>query len=679
MKARTPRSMEQSYAMRFALVTLFGLIISVIGSFVFTVLTLERSLKPLVANVARDATELIAYDIEFAVNIGIPPAKLVGLEDFFDEMLQEYPQIDRIELSLNEANRFVTRESLQKIAPNQFLFIQILLEKALTELDRIGKVPLSELEIQRKIQGGGFDIGQLNVSVSGSYLAAEMQRIFFDMLMVLVVAIVIAYEIIAAPLSNRLTQHFRQFSHVVQARRQSDFSLLAPPRPGPLKQALEHLRAAHQELEHHVSVDGKSGLGTQFQILPLASPGSAIDIRLPLFIFLTGEFMQRSFLPIFTQEKVADSPLLSPEMMTVLPLTTFMLAAALLTPVATTLGQRLGPRLLFLLGVIPAILGHLGCVFADTALEIAIYRGLAGISYAIVTIACQAYVSSVSTPETRTRDLAMYVAVMMTSALTGTSIGALVASNFGFETAFATAVGLSFTGGMLGLVLLKGVDRKPSSDKKENSTVHKTSWGTELPKMLRNGRLMMVFGFGAFGERMIVSGYVFLFIPLYLQSIGADTSDIGRLLMVYTTAMILGQPLMAQLAQRWSRNMALISLATVGGGCVLALSNVLPGIGGAVIVLGLLGLSHIATEVPIGPAVLEATRFGDSLEPSYALSFLKIAERAGGMIGPPVVGVLIANYGMEAIENILAGAVALSGLLLLSVSKLVREKAAHVS
>lgn len=679
MSLSTSLSIERSYAIRFALVTLCGLIISVLCSFAFTVLTLERSLKPLVANVARDATALIAHDIEFAVNIGIPPAKLVGLEGFFDEMLQEYPQIDRIALKLNAAGRTVSRDAPRPSGEGQFLLIQLLFEKALHALHRVGEVPAAQLEIQRPLRGAGFIIGQLDVSVSGSYLAAEMQRIFFDMLMVLVVAIVIAYEIIAAPLSSRLTGHFRQFSHIVQARRQSDFSLLAPPRPGPLKKVLEHLRDAHQALDSHVAAAEHSGPTLKAKLIPLIAPGNAIDIRLPLFIFLTGEFMQRSFLPIFTQEKISDDPWLGAEMMTVLPLTTFMLAAALLTPIATTLGQRLGPRLLFLLGVIPAILGHLGCVFAESALAVAIYRSLAGVSYAVVTIACQAYVAQVSTPQTRTRDLAMYVAVMMTAALAGTSTGALVASNFGFEAAFATAVGLSSVGGILGLILMKTQAIKPASDTQADTAVKPTSWGTELPRILKNRRLMMVYGFGAFSQRMVVSGYVFLFIPLYLQSIGADTSDIGRLLMVYTTAMILGQPLAAQLAQRWSRNMAMISLATVVGGAVLALSDLLPGLGGAVIVLGLLGLSHIATEVPAGPAVLEASRYGDSPAQSYALSVLKMAERAGGMVGPPVVGVLMAQYGMEAIDNILAAGVLLSGLLLLSVSKLSREKAAHVS
>ena len=116
--------------------------------------------------------------------------------------------------------------------------------------------------------------------------------------------------------------------------------------------------------------------------------GSLASIRIVLFLFAVGEELSKSFLPLFIEG--ADNPIpgISSSVAISLPIAAYLLSIAVASPFAGRLTTAFGRRGLFLVGVVPAALSHLGMVYADNLIQIIGLRTMTGIGYALATIAC---------------------------------------------------------------------------------------------------------------------------------------------------------------------------------------------------------------------------------------------------------------------------------------------------
>ena len=122
----------------------------------------------------------------------------------------------------------------------------------------------------------------------------------------------------------------------------------------------------------------------------------------PLFLFVFAEELSRSFMPLYIKGLAQPFAGLSPEMAMAIPMAVFMAAIALATPYGGRVADRLGTQRVFLLGMVPALLGYVMTGLAYNIADLSLWRAATGIGYAIVTMACQGYISKATAGEKRT-------------------------------------------------------------------------------------------------------------------------------------------------------------------------------------------------------------------------------------------------------------------------------------
>ena len=120
------------------------------------------------------------------------------------------------------------------------------------------------------------------------------------------------------------------------------------------------------------------------------------DVRIPLFIFVFADELQKSFMPVFVKEVGTGLTFLPLDVLLGLPIMAFMAMIAIFTPLAGRWSDMYGSKKIYLFGLIPAFSGHLFCGFATDVIWIVFGRGLTGFGYAMIVICCQGYIAGIS-------------------------------------------------------------------------------------------------------------------------------------------------------------------------------------------------------------------------------------------------------------------------------------------
>ena len=194
---------------------------------------------------------------------------------------------------------------------------------------------------------------------------------------------------------------------------------------------------------------------------------NAAQIRVPLFLFIFSEELSRSFLPIYVDGFSTPDIGMSEEILIGLPITLFMLMAAVITPIGGILSDRFGARRVFLTGIVPAIVGYVGTSLAQGYFDLILWRGLSGLGYGLIFIAAQAWVADHADNRNRAQGMAVFVGAVFAGALCGPSIGGILADRIGFEATFLVAAALAVTSGFHGLTRSL---RKPETNSRRPAT-----------------------------------------------------------------------------------------------------------------------------------------------------------------------------------------------------------------
>ena len=179
-----------------------------------------------------------------------------------------------------------------------------------------------------------------------------------------------------------------------------------------------------------------------------------IDARIPLFIFCVAEELQKSFMPLFVAEHYQPSDFFDKSIMIGLPISSFMFVVLIATPFGARLVDTFGNRRLFLVGLIPAVLGYLGCYMASSANEIVFSRSLTAAGYAVITISAQSYIAEIFVKENRAQGMAIFVGVLMAATMCGTAIGGILADWIGYKSVFLVSILLASVAGVMGYLML---------------------------------------------------------------------------------------------------------------------------------------------------------------------------------------------------------------------------------
>jgi MFS family permease len=690
------RALQAQMARRVFLAIFFGMIIAAILSMAVTITQFERGFRPILAGKAESAANKVVQELDYAMSIGVPADKIRGV----DELLKDLVDV-RLEIASITVEPNVGQNLISSAAGNQPDQLPIANSKQLQDVESVATDGFFEtfkrsivsvtqvfapsggsgFFVSRPIVLDGIELGQVTATVDPDFIQSQMQSVFFDTLVIMFAVGLVALEVVVVFLSHNLVTPLRKVDEAVTARANGDLSQYRRIRErGSMQQFVERLNAANAALRERAkgglsALDAKKTLVadslldviTRFRLTKISSArrASIIDARIPLFVFCVAEELQKSFLPLFVAEYYKPTDFLDKSFMIGLPISVFMFVIAALTPFAGKLVDRFGARNLFLLGLIPAVAGYLGCYMAQSANQIVLARGTTAVGYAVITIACQSYIAAIAAKEARAKAMATFVGVLMAATMCGTAIGGILADWLGYKPVFLIAAGLAGVAGWLGYAMLsrKLENDTPATITTISATVsHKRK--SSLMELLGNTQFVLIVLFCAIPAKIILTGFLYLLVPIYLASLENSQSEIGRVMMIYSLIIIPISPLASGFADRLGKNLWIVITATVASGIVLI--GLYQNVDSARIltVVALLGLVHAFIKAPLIVSAMEAAERSPNVTRTDALSFLRTSERVGSVIGPVVVAAMLVRLDYNVTAVIIGVGVTLSGIIM---------------
>ena len=647
------------------------MLIAAVISLVITLAEFNAGLTPYLVKKAEAVTTKIKLDIEYALDAGVPFSRLRGVDDYVDELVYEHPEISGIRVvGAYEADD----------APNVAVMVdrkedEAIISGAIDALAEVGAVifgqGVSVQTISSNIISDGQVVAQVRANIDVDYVNSKMVSVFFDTLVILIAVSLVALEVIVVIYGSYLAAPFHMGETGMQHRASGLFDVYhTGNRQGRLERFVQTLNQSQADLRDRVALLMAKGgaiaeplqeFVRRHRISRKASrPGASVmDARIPLFVFCFAEELQKSFLPLFVAEYYSESDLFSRDIMQGLPISAFMFVIAVCTPFAGKLVDRFGNKPLFITGLIPAIVGYLVCFTASSANEIVFARSLTAIGYAVITISCQSYIAAVVDAKNRARGMAIFVGVLMTATMCGTAIGAILADWLGYKPVFLFATGLALVAGVLGWFMLS--QDLPKSEAKLATGEAKRSPVTVLA---RNGQFIMIIMFCAIPAKVILTGFLYLFVPIYLASLDATQSEIGRVMMLYSLIIIPLSPLASRFADQMGKNLWVVIISTVLSGIVLLGLYQSPRVAGVLLVVAALGFVHSFLKAPLIVAAMEAAEKSPDITRTGALSLLRTSERIGSVIGPVVVAALLVTLSFGQVAALLGATVTVLGIIM---------------
>ena len=640
----------------------------------------EQGLVPEMDKKAEAVGRDLAASVERAVGYGIPVDRLVGVDDFFAPVLEANHEIRYLALTDYDGRiLFLLGADAETLQPHY----------ASADFDNAGEHgrkatidPFIDRALPVAVKG--VRIGQLHVGIDAGYIRGRLNDIASDIGIVVLVSLLVAFELLLFVVTFNVTGPMRLVGVVVDKVRRGDFSSLAGDVSGDevgrfvatfngairrtdelyrrLQAYVEEVKAAHFDktvIERVTDIEARVAFLFRFSRTgepEVMNEDQATDIRLPLFLFVFAEEISRSFMPLFMRDIYAPIPGLDARMVIALPIAIFMAVIAVASPWAALVTSRLGSRRVFLMGLVPATLGLLLSAFAVSLYDFIVWRAATAVGYAMVTMACQGYISQALQHQRRAQGLGVYVGAVLTASVCGTGIGGVLAESMGYRATFVVAAALAILSGLLMYRLMQGG--------RHGKDLREPKMG-EFAGLLRNWRFTALVVFAAVPSKMALTGFFFFLVPLTLfDQAEAQLADIAQTMILYPIAVVLLSPLASRLADRLGWKAGLVAVGGLIGGAALVVPALLPAVAVPPVALGvlLLGLSHGLSASP-QLAMIPDVCWTEcrSMGQANVLAFLRFAERGGSIVGPLLAAAFIPLYGYD-------GAIMALGMVVLGMS-----------
>lgn len=635
---------------------------------------------------------LIAQDrVTEALALGIPFEELEGVPPFFDTMLAENPDIAY--LALTDAQGTLLHSSSGAPATIEPLLRQsatMLVEDA-AGVERVGRHTVARsrsedlgaenaalqdasyvdmaLPIVTRSGSDSAWVGALHVGVDEAYIGRQIKDIAFDIGIVMLTSLLFAFELLLFIATFGFLGPMKLVERQLTCLAEGQFGqMISASAPSGIREVIDSLNSRVRQVQ-----DAFDRVSARLAALPADARARAaadmapvldrlrarfalgrdgglqelrvtdlVDVRLLTFLFMFAEFLSRPFFPIYVKGVVSPIPGISEAMLMGLPITAFMLVYAVVTPFTGRIIGRLGIRRAYALGAVLSGAGLLGTGFAFDLYDLVLWRVLGGTGYAVMFMACQAYVVGNTTPENRAQGIAMFVGGLMAAEICAPAIGGILADRIGFTWVFVLGAVVALISGVMALRQMSQdpgpVARKPGSSQ--------TSFVVVFLSLMRNPRFAATVIFASVPAKLVLTGFLFYLAPIYLTELGASQSEIGRYLMTYGIANVLLGPFFAKAIDKAGVHAGAVAFGGLisGGVLVAGLSWQSPYmVLIAVAALGVAQSMSIAAQLALITTVAadQAKLHGDAA----VLGVFRLVERLGSAAGPFVVALFVSQWG----------------------------------
>lgn len=628
----------------------------------------EQALSPEMDKKAAAVGRDVAAQITRAVGYGIPVDKLVGVEEFFAPVLAANPEIRYLAVTDRGGKvLFLRGTEAEALEPHYRSADPDLVTTAEASKSSIG--PYLDLSLPLNIRGRTL-VGQVHVGFDQDYVGQRLIDILYDVLVVVASSLIIAFELLLFMVFFNVTGPLKLVSDIIGRACRGDFRHvpggLSGDEVGRFARAIQtairqvderyrqvaayvdEVRTAHFDKGVVARVgDIAARINGRYRFSATGRPEPlferrATDIRLALFLFVFAEELSRSFMPLFAGRLGSPLPGLTPEMVMALPIAVFMAGIALASPWAGGLADRLGARRVFLYGVLPTIVGSVMTGIAQGLFDLLLWRALTGIGYAIVTMACQSYISGGLQDDRRAQGLGVYVMAVLTAGISGNAMGGVLAERVGYRVSFYVSALLVLLAGVLVSRLLTSPEpSRPAAEAPRDG-------GRRMLALLGNWRFTILMLFAAVPAKMALTGFLFFLVPVELDRQGWQVADIARVMVIYPLVMVAVSWVSSRLADRLGWRAGQVALGGLIGGIGLLVPLVVGGgiipVAIAIIAMGIAQGMSASSLLALLPDICaaECHRLGQT----SVLAFVRLVERLGSVAGPVLTAALIPTWGL---------------------------------
>ena len=456
-----------------------------------------------------------------------------------------------------------------------------------------------------RLMVAGQPVAEVRVGVDRGFIAARIAGMRFDMAIVLLTSMLIAFEVL-----------------LFLAARHNVFT------PGPVS-AMPRQSSA----ENRVA-----------------------KVRMLTFLFIFAELLLRIFLPLYGSEFVLAGSGLSVAAASSLPLSVYLLCAALAMPRAGRWSVRVGRRHSYLIG---ALVNMVGTILAGVTTDFYVLlagRAAAGVGFAIMFMTCQGYIADDPDASGRSRGAAMFVSAIMVAEICGPAVGGILADRIGYRPVFLLSAVLSIVAMWIGARVL---------DDRNARTPEPTTAGASLSalrRLLANRRFSALCFLSGVPSKILYVGFLSYLVPVMLTQGGATKSEIGRYAMIYGLLVLGLSPAFAWLAERYRAHAKMVGAGGMlsGAGLLLfVLEQSSEAILCGIVTLGIAQAMSLTAQFIL---VSDLARKLDS-QAGGATGTFRLIERLGSAAGCAVAGALLACFGAVAALATLGGFSMLCSLL----------------
>ncbi len=513
-------------------------------------------------------------------------------------------------------------------------------------------------------------IGLLHLGVEQKFVQNKVSEMTFDVITLLILSLLIAAEFLLFLINFNIATPIRLINHAISRAETGDFrySIKGNAR-GELGHFIKTFNKIIIALNNHyqhllATIDQFNARSTQYSQQCLENlqncyrfapegkiqqqmENNLINIRIPIFLFMFAEELSRSFFPLYVRTLQLPELGLSEDVMISLPISLFMLVAAIAMPVAGRLSDRYSSRQVFLMALIPSSLGYLLTGTAHSFYELLLWRSFSAFGYGMMFIACQSYVSHHSTPENRTQGMAMFVSAVMAAAMCGPAIGGILADQIGFRWVFGVSAFFAIPAALMVYFFLPSTNYAHDATTTSPNVVQKKSGVlSNILLLSKNKKFVTLAIFGALPVKFALTGFICFFIPIYLHDLEVSQSSIGRTLMLYGITAILVASIAAKIVDKLGSKIWFISISGfLAGFSILVTAIFNANLYAAMLGVALLGVSHavgIPPQLALIPEICadEVKQIGQAT----IISIYRLVDRLGAVLGSLVMASLFALY-----------------------------------
>ena len=376
------------------------------------------------------------------------------------------------------------------------------------------------------------------------------------------------------------------------------------------------------------------------------------------FLFFFATLIPLSFLPIFIKEvyQISQSGFmgLSEGTMLSLPISSYMIGAAVIIPIIGFVSNKFSIRGIFLLSLTLFGGGTLISAFSNNMVQLIAARFIAGLGYGAGVINSTNLIVRFTDTGNRTTGFGNWAGGFAAASICAISIGGIIVNRLGYRMGFFVATAFAVLLWLFVFSFLK-VEERRSAPRKQKIGLRSFFY------LFRNRTLVANLIFSTVPIQLAYIGLFQYVFPLYMNTMNISQSNIARILTVYGL-ISLATPLISRASDRIQKNKLFIIIGNLITGVFLLGFFLYENILLMILVIVVMGIGSMLVDA-VNEAFIISSKEAREIGETKLLSIYTTYEKIIAVVVPVISGILITAVGFSSSIGVI-GVITVGGAIL---------------